>query len=131
MAKRTTPRSQANDAATAAPPQPKARRPRGRAAAEPDTLGAFPDVERTENDDAALNAASGNNQPASARSQASDETGGSTWSPAQSHSSSMGSEPSDEDIRVRAYQRYLERGGSHGMDFEDWLAAERELKTSK
>lgn len=37
-------------------------------------------------------------------------------------------EPSDEDIRVRAYHRYLERGGGHGMDFEDWLEAKRELE---
>jgi hypothetical protein len=29
---------------------------------------------------------------------------------------------------MRAYHRYLERGGGHGMDFEDWLEAERELK---
>jgi len=43
-------------------------------------------------------------------------------------SRSMGSEPSEEDIRMRAYHRYLERGGGHGMDFEDWLEAERELK---
>lgn len=37
-------------------------------------------------------------------------------------------EPNDEDIRVRAYHRYLERGGGHGMDFEDWLEAKRELE---
>ncbi len=37
-------------------------------------------------------------------------------------------EPTDEDIRVRAYHRYLERGGGHGMDFEDWLEAKRELE---
>jgi Protein of unknown function (DUF2934) len=36
--------------------------------------------------------------------------------------------PSEDDIRERAYQRYLQRGGSHGLDFEDWLEAERELK---
>src|SRR5437763_12705758 len=47
---------------------------------------------------------------------------------ADTTSRSMGSEPSEEDIRLRAYQRYLERGGGHGMDFEDWLEAERELK---
>src|SRR5947208_3034297 len=41
---------------------------------------------------------------------------------------SMGSEPSEEEIRVRAYRRYLERGGGDGQDFEDWLEAERELK---
>lgn len=39
--------------------------------------------------------------------------------------------PSDEDIRNRAYHRYLERGGGHGMDFEDWLEAERELRQRK
>jgi hypothetical protein len=36
--------------------------------------------------------------------------------------------PSEEDIRERAYHRYLQRGGGHGQDFEDWLEAERELK---
>jgi len=50
-------------------------------------------------------------------------------SDAAKRSESMASSPSDEDIRLRAYQRYLERGGGHGMDFEDWLEAERELKT--
>ena len=38
-------------------------------------------------------------------------------------------EPSEEDIRNRAYLRYLERGGGHGMDFEDWVQAEKDLKT--
>jgi|SRR6476619_6940626 hypothetical protein len=41
---------------------------------------------------------------------------------------SMASEPSEEQIRLRAYHRYLERGGGHGMDFEDWLEAKRELR---
>jgi hypothetical protein len=45
--------------------------------------------------------------------------------------SSMGSEPSEEDIRMRAYRRYLERGGGHGQDFEDWLEAEKELKKGR
>ena len=36
--------------------------------------------------------------------------------------------PSEEDIRQRAYQRYLERGGGDGQDFDDWLEAERELR---
>jgi hypothetical protein len=43
-------------------------------------------------------------------------------------SRSMGSEPSDEDIRMRAYARYLERGGGDGLDYEDWIEAERELR---
>ena len=41
---------------------------------------------------------------------------------------SMGSEPSEEDIRLRAYQRYLERGRRDGADFDDWLTAEAELR---
>jgi hypothetical protein len=40
----------------------------------------------------------------------------------------MASEPPEEEIRMRAYRRYLERGGGDGQDFDDWLAAERELK---
>ncbi len=41
--------------------------------------------------------------------------------------------PSREEIERRAYEIYLERGGSHGQDLEDWLQAERELgeKTTK
>ncbi|MGE0450600.1 MAG: DUF2934 domain-containing protein [Vicinamibacterales bacterium] len=39
--------------------------------------------------------------------------------------------PADDEIRLRAYHRYLERGGGHGLDFEDWLAAERELKQGR
>jgi hypothetical protein len=48
-----------------------------------------------------------------------------------SESLSMGSEPSEADIRMRAYHRYLERRGHHGTDFEDWLEAERELKENR
>jgi hypothetical protein len=36
--------------------------------------------------------------------------------------------PTEEEIRYRAYLLYIERGGGHGLDFEDWLQAERELK---
>ena len=38
------------------------------------------------------------------------------------------SEPTEHDIRVRAYLRYLDRGAFHGADFDDWLQAEMELK---
>jgi hypothetical protein len=48
--------------------------------------------------------------------------------PADTRSSSMGSEPSEEDVRMRAYQRYLDRGSDHGGDFDDWLKAEEELR---
>jgi hypothetical protein len=46
-------------------------------------------------------------------------------------SPSMEAQPTEDDIRRRAYDRYLERGGGDGMAFEDWLEAERELKHKK
>jgi hypothetical protein len=51
--------------------------------------------------------------------------------PETMRSASMGSEPSEHDIRMRAYHRYLERGGGHGMEFQDWLDAERDLKSRR
>jgi hypothetical protein len=35
--------------------------------------------------------------------------------------------PSVEEIRQRAYEIHLERGGVHGWDQDDWLQAERDL----
>jgi DUF2934 family protein len=32
-----------------------------------------------------------------------------------------------ERVAARAYELYLARGGAHGSDWEDWLAAEKEL----
>ena len=84
MAKRTTPRAQAEDAATAIRP-PKQRRSTSTAGAPPgDALAVQSGV--------------------------------------------LGDEPTEDDIRRRAYERYLERGGGDGQDFEDWLAAERDLR---
>ena len=34
--------------------------------------------------------------------------------------------PADEQIRMRAYELYRERGGQAGDDMTDWLQAERE-----
>lgn len=39
----------------------------------------------------------------------------------------MANKPSREEIEVRAYEIYLERGGQDGNELDDWLAAEREL----
>jgi hypothetical protein len=40
-------------------------------------------------------------------------------------------EPDTDDprdrIALRAYELFLERGGADGGDFDDWLAAEREI----
>ena len=35
-----------------------------------------------------------------------------------------------ERIRARAYQLYLERGGTDGYDVEDWLTAESEVRNT-
>jgi hypothetical protein len=35
--------------------------------------------------------------------------------------------PTREEIELRAYQIYVERGSAPGQDAEDWLQAEREL----
>ena len=39
--------------------------------------------------------------------------------------------PSYEEIAEAAYHRYLSRGGEHGQDFDDWLEAERELRSRR
>ena len=48
--------------------------------------------------------------------------------PAAARDTAANGGPSLEDIRRRAYERYLERGGNHGQHFDDWLEAEKELK---
>jgi hypothetical protein len=35
--------------------------------------------------------------------------------------------PTQEEIALRAYHIYLQRGGAQGNEFEDWMQAEREL----
>jgi hypothetical protein len=37
------------------------------------------------------------------------------------------SSPSQDAIRKRAYELYVERGGASGHDLDDWLRAEGEL----
>jgi hypothetical protein len=82
---------------------------------------------RSKPDTATANETSVASKPASARSKRTappdSETVGAPAPPAP-----PGVDPTDDEIRHRAYQRYLERGGGHGADFDDWLHAERELK---
>ena len=37
------------------------------------------------------------------------------------------SESSGNEIARRAHELYLQRGGAHGKDVEDWVRAEKEL----
>jgi hypothetical protein len=50
-------------------------------------------------------------------------------SASQSHSNdfSVKHSPNCDDIRLRAYEIYLERGSLPGNELDDWLQAEREL----
>ncbi len=37
-------------------------------------------------------------------------------------------DPTFDEIRKRAFEIHVERGGIHGFDLDDWLQAESELK---
>jgi hypothetical protein len=37
--------------------------------------------------------------------------------------------PTPAEIRQRAFEIHIERGGIHGCDLDDWMQAERELRT--
>jgi hypothetical protein len=40
-------------------------------------------------------------------------------------------QPTYNEIAEAAYQRYLERGGHDGQDFDDWVEAERSLRSRR
>lgn len=109
MAKRTSSRSQADDVTTA---QPEAGRKRTADRTRETREGGSGNAAGQEQAGAMSNAFVGEERNAIS-------------------STSMSSEPSEEDIRLRAYHRYLERGGGHGMDYDDWIEAEKELKNRK
>ena len=46
---------------------------------------------------------------------------------ARSESLTAEAHPTREEIELRAYQIYIERGGAHGHEVDDWLQAEYEL----
>jgi hypothetical protein len=71
-------------------------------------------------------------QDANAPPASSSQTGSATLDrPADAPTNSDDPRANGEDRRDRiarhAYQLYLARGGAHGSDWEDWLAAEREV----
>jgi hypothetical protein len=41
----------------------------------------------------------------------------------------VGNSALEAEIRRRAYQLYVERGGEHGRDLDDWLQAKREVES--
>jgi hypothetical protein len=67
-------------------------------------------------------------QMTSKKKLASPELDSRTTARQQNGSIARGSSTTDE-IAQRAYEIYLERGSGPGPDLDDWLRAERELKT--
>ena len=63
-----------------------------------------------------------------ARASAADQTERVQQAPGDAIAARPLGEPSDEDIRARAYEMYLARGGHDGLDLDDWVRAERELR---
>ena len=47
----------------------------------------------------------------------------------QNRRSEHAASPAEEQIRLRAYQLYLQRGGQSGSEIQDWLQAEAELSS--
>jgi hypothetical protein len=41
------------------------------------------------------------------------------------------SSPTYDEIAEAAYHRFLRRGGSDGQDLDDWVEAERELRSRR
>jgi hypothetical protein len=58
---------------------------------------------------------------------------GKSLAPTARKSGAAKSSPTHEEIALRAYEIYQERGGAPGNELEDWTRAERELlkKSSK
>jgi hypothetical protein len=46
----------------------------------------------------------------------------------EANSTEIGNPVPEEEIRLRAYEIYLERGEQPDCDLDDWLQAERELR---
>jgi len=99
MAKKKT--VQSEESAGVPVPQPRRRTARRPASAPPPELSAGPDA-----------------SPAHEPRVAADDTNA---------ASAAGDEPTYDEIAEAAYHRYLERGGYHGQDFDDWVEAERTL----
>jgi Protein of unknown function (DUF2934) len=51
--------------------------------------------------------------------------------PKKSRPRNIRHELTEDEIRSRAYDLYLQRDGVHGHDLDDWLKAERELAVGK
>src|SRR5262249_33540002 len=124
MAKRTSPRSQASDSSSTQPDSPDSK------TAKRTTRRATRTVPQDEIPDNPVVALDADSRPTTTSELPEIVEPGDVGDRAL-RSESMSSSPTDEDIRLRAYHRYLERGGSPGGHFDDWIEAEQELRAKK
>jgi hypothetical protein len=108
MARRTPPRSEANET-SAAPSRTRSRRTPANTSPEADTIGAYPGVERSEDNGVV----------------------GQAMAAAAPGANGHGESPSENEIRERAYHRFLQRDAHSGSEFDDWVEAERDLKSGR
>jgi DUF2934 family protein len=118
MAKRSGSQSQADDSTAGAPAaQPRVRRSRAKTApTNGDPQARTQDAVASANMPADRQSLHLDPEPIAASRLAGSVKPADRW------------QPTEDDIRLRAYHRFLERGGSHGRAFDDWLEAERELR---
>jgi hypothetical protein len=119
MAKRPSRSKSSDEAAPAKPTKPRASRAKAPAPVTPPPIAAADDAP------SAVAAYTENTQalPSLPASVPLDDPPGNGATTAVS----MSSEPSEEDIRLRAYHKFLHRDGGPGTEFEDWIRAEQEL----
>lgn len=115
MAKRTS-RSQANELAPGAPAEPRAPGSAQGGARRPAAA-------RSRRPPSASKTSQPPGNPAVELQESQDE-----FVASEIENPLTASEPTEEEIRLCAYRRFLDRGATHGEDFSDWLEAERELK---
>jgi hypothetical protein len=121
MAKKTRPNT--GDNATSSPAQPRAgRRMTGR---QPASDNAEPTGVRH---DIAQEPPESGRRETSAHVEQDSQAQDFGPAPQTGQYESTPSQPSEHEIRLRAYLRYLDRGAFDGADFDDWLQAEMELK---
>jgi Protein of unknown function (DUF2934) len=134
MAKKPT-RSKADDGMTA----PPAAAPKVRARAQRELGGAIanrepePQAEKLNSLSAGPESISGQMTDAADRVQQApgDAIAARSEQDREHRTRDSASEPTVDAIRMRAYEMYLERGGDHGLDFDDWVRAEQELRQGR
>lgn len=67
----------------------------------------------------------------SRRAAGTDEAADRTLSTQSAGGDGHSTNPTYDEIAEAAYHRYLQRGGNDGGDFDDWVEAERELRSRR